>query len=500
MENPSYHAILARLFSYHDGANYDKYHVFSEDDLERITHADVLNYFKLRCFGTPTPNFRDRNLRLLRRVSTVKFWKKGISKFYNNAGVANPTRGPQITEFFGRILRMEVRGKGLLSKARIPFKHGDFTHLIQMLKQDERRGINNIRKYGIPALFCFQFSLICRFDDATQMLADNLQYNDRFPRYALKARLVWSKNVNEERDAPWQTLIGAISTTFCVFINLGIWLELHLSTTPGANLSPYVFGFSHDNNIPSGGDRAKMRARNILAPFFKDPFYRGAYVGTHSIRKFAATHCRNSSISKDDVDSRGRWKNTGRTADRYEDPTLPYVDIKACLALCQGDACAYVAKDGCVTPDFVCTYVCPHIEAKYGRVVASVLGHAIMWTIFSSHANMVPEIIRNRVIAAYNGLPERFPEGENPISRKRLLLTGDVNDFNLLEVDEIEGRQNGVDNVVVAPRDIAQGGAQGGMQHLMMVNTAQNRDILRVLMDHVAETRARQENVDARLL
>jgi hypothetical protein len=506
MENPAYHAILARFFRSFDGVDYDIHHVFTEDDLRRVTHADVLNYFKFRCFGTPNPDYRDRNLRVAIRVSTAYFWKKGISKFFCNAGVNNKTQGPMITEFMNRIKRMEVRGKGQLSKARVPFKYQDFMHLIQMLKNNVGGVANDIKKYGIPAMLCFQFSLICRFDDATQMLSANLQYNDRFPQHALKARLVWSKNVNEQRDAPWQTLIGSISTTFCVFINVGIWLELHLSTTPGANLSPYLFGFSHDNEIPSGGDRAKMRARHILTPIFKSPFYREQCVGTHSIRKFAATHCRNCSISKDDVDSRGRWKNSGRTADRYEDPTLPFVDIKACLALCQGDPCTYVPKAGCITPDFVCLHVSPHIEAKYGRTVATVLGNAIAWTIFSSNADMVPAVLRNRVLAAYNVLPEKLPDGENPISRKRLLLTGDVNNFTLTEIDELEGGAMGVDVAqggVAQNNGIAGAGAigigQGGLQHFVMMITAQNRAMQRSIDDIAAEFRAYRETNDVRL-
>jgi hypothetical protein len=194
MENPAYHAILVRFFRYLDGADYDMDHVFIEDDLRRVTHADVLNFFKFRCFGTPNPDYRDRNLRVAIRVSTVYFWKKGISKFFCNAGVDNKTQGPQITEFVDRIKRMEVRGKGQLSKARVPFKYQDFVHLIQMLKQDVRGGGNDIRKYGIPAMLCFQFSLICRFDDATQMLSANLQHNDRFPQHALNNEMLHGKH------------------------------------------------------------------------------------------------------------------------------------------------------------------------------------------------------------------------------------------------------------------------------------------------------------------
>jgi hypothetical protein len=39
-------------------------------------------------------------------------------------------------------------------------------------------------------------------------------------------------------------------------------------------------------------------------------------VGTHSIRKCTSTHVWGNGVSKDDKDTRGRWKATGRVSDR----------------------------------------------------------------------------------------------------------------------------------------------------------------------------------------
>jgi hypothetical protein len=41
------------------------------------------------------------------------------------------------------------------------------------------------------------------------------------PDFCLKARLNWAKNVNEEREAPFQTLIGSMNQQYCKFIALG---------------------------------------------------------------------------------------------------------------------------------------------------------------------------------------------------------------------------------------------------------------------------------------
>jgi hypothetical protein len=52
-------------------------------------------------------------------------------------------------------------------------------------------------------------------------------------------------------------------------------------------------------------------------------------------------------------------------------------------------------------------------------------GSAVMWTIFSSHSNMVPAVIRALVIQAYDVLPNKLPDGENPIEQRTLTISGE---------------------------------------------------------------------------
>ena len=47
-------------------------------------------------------------------------------------------------------------------------------------------------KYDIPELMNYQFHLIARIDDTTQVQIENLQKNDYF-HLCLKTRLHWSK-------------------------------------------------------------------------------------------------------------------------------------------------------------------------------------------------------------------------------------------------------------------------------------------------------------------
>jgi hypothetical protein len=124
----------------------------------------------------------------------------------------------------------------------------------------------------------------------------------------------------EERNAPWQTILGSIDMAFCILFNLAVWLEL-TSRCP----SPYVFNFSKDITVPSGGVKAKNRAMDVLRDVFRalDLDIGNGEVGTHSIRKCASTHVRGNGISKDDKDTRGHGNTMGCVSDRYNSVQLP---------------------------------------------------------------------------------------------------------------------------------------------------------------------------------
>ena len=147
-----------------------------------------------------------------------------------------------------------------MSKAKRPLTEAEFRQMQKILQNHNRN--NFIWRYGLYALTNFQFHLIARIDDTTQVLIENIQVqHDSFPN-ALKTRMNWSKNVTEERDAPWQLVMGAMDTTFCVLTSLAVWLEMHFRWNPNALLSPYVFPYSDDIVVPAGGKKLKEIASN----------------------------------------------------------------------------------------------------------------------------------------------------------------------------------------------------------------------------------------------
>ena len=73
----------------------------------------------------------------------------------------------------------------------------------------------------------YHYYLISQIDDATQLVHQNVKTHDNM-HFVLKTKLQWSKNVNEEQDAPWQHLFAAMDPVYCPHIALALWLELQV--------------------------------------------------------------------------------------------------------------------------------------------------------------------------------------------------------------------------------------------------------------------------------
>jgi hypothetical protein len=196
----------------------------------------------------------------------------------------------------------------------------------------------------MPALMDFQFHLIASIDDTTQVILD--------------------QNVQDKRVAPWQIVHGSMNPVFCVLISLELWLELNLQNNPAAAASTFVFAFTEEITIPSGGQKAKDVAQTIFGQriFRRQEFQALGLLGSHSIRKFASTHVR---YSKDDKDTRGRWKGKGRVSDCYDDVELSYPDCKVAEKLCMGGPCYYLINtsicSATVLSTFILTKVVPNV-------------------------------------------------------------------------------------------------------------------------------------------
>ena len=135
------------------------------------------------------------------------------------------------------------------------------------------------------------------------------------------------KNIHEERQCPDQILLGSMDIDFCVLLGLSIYLEVWIKRGHAA-AGEKAFLFTDNSNEMSGPRSANKRYREILKSIFQSNDFKaiaitvGGIIGSHSIRKFAATFAKAMGCSLDQVDTRGRWKTrkSGRVVDAYVSP------------------------------------------------------------------------------------------------------------------------------------------------------------------------------------
>ncbi|RAW19865.1 hypothetical protein PC110_g23693 [Phytophthora cactorum] len=109
----------------------------------------------------------------------------------------------------------------------------------------------------------------------------------------------------------------------CALLNLAVYIESSTNVTS----SEFVYG------NPKDGDRA---VRRFLADMVKDTAFKkikSGKLGTHSLRKRAATYASRSGISKDFVSRPRRWRTRKGVVDVYIDNTQPYPDALTAASL-----------------------------------------------------------------------------------------------------------------------------------------------------------------------
>ena len=492
------------------GQDYGAEREYTDDEKRQVTPEEMVRWLNLRTFGVPDPG-PNESIRPLVRANTLAFWKKAISfhmpdrlhGWRSGSNDGNPTKSAEVNDFIKRVKKLEARKQGADSQTRRPMLEVEFRRLHEIFKSTvhaHNTNTSRIWKYGMPALINFQFHLIARIDDTTQVILDHIRVHDNFSD-ALKTRLNWSKNVQDERDAPWQVILGCMNPVFCVLISLGLWLEMNLQSNPSAIASPYVFAFGDDITMPGGGQKAKDIAQSIFGQnvFKRDEFQMSGLLGSHSIRKFAATHVRKCGVSKDDKDIRGRWKGKGRVSDVYDDVELPYPDCKVAEKLCIGGPCFYLIDntvvDSTVMTTFILTKVVPNIRRRLPDSTCLVLGKAIVWLIYSSFANnfISPMDYCNRVKAdlAETGIVVEL--GKNPILKMPVLVSGDQ---GTVYIDEIPIGAAPID----ADVDIAAGGGEQLNMRILENTRTFGGDQMRNYMLQLQSgmLSLRRENIDLR--
>lgn len=273
----------------------------------------------------------------------------------------NPTRSELVNKVIKTVKRFEVRRQGVQSAARRPIEYDEFINLLDLVHSAEGKGT---LPYVVSSVLTLQWHMITRIDDMMQLKFDSFSPNVQHPG-TLMCQLRWSKNISEERDAPEQILMGRLDPRVCVLLNLAVHVEMTTSN------SEYVFGNSVD------GDRVVRR-------FLQDKFDDAAFhklkegnLGTHSLRKGAATYGSRSGLPKDFINRRGRWRMQKSIVDVYIDNTQPYPDAMTASVLAGPlGPCLYRVKEGmrCVTVDLLENKISMTAKQKMGSYIARELG------------------------------------------------------------------------------------------------------------------------------
>lgn len=425
-----YNAKLAALMSWKDGRAYSKDTAFTERELRQITPNDICRYFKYLAYDDPDCDERVTNPTSARHNS-LQYYKKAISQCLPNAHMpwndhamtGNPTKSAPVNKLLRIIRKKEVSGLGVPSSARRALTDSEFESMMDIIENRMSDDAENM--VFLSAYFKYQYNMIARVDDTAKLRRETLQVLNEYPEFGILTRLNWGKNVMEERDAPNQVLFGSFDCRYCPLIGLATWLEYNLTIHPEAN--EFVFSI-HGKQCP---DSIKAHASYEFNRIIRhDDFRRSnanGHIGTHSLRKFAATKARSSGCSKDDTDYRARWKGEKRQQDTYANVTIPYIDAKCAAALCKGGPCTYNIKSNSgITNDWILDYVVPNIRNNHDRQIGIVLGKALTWKIFSDSSSGVPNLIRNRVLEAYQDVvhgPD-FDVESNPIDKLALGVDG----------------------------------------------------------------------------
>jgi len=276
-----------------------------------------------------------------------------------------------------------------------------------------------------------QFYMISRCDCAHHIQTQNFSQHPRFD-FACQTKLNWSKNVRDERDCPFQIILGAMNTALCMLLSLAIYLEIQFATF-GTDYSRDLPAEEEANNpapLASLASYSKQATRKACkcARFIALAALTAGKVGMHSIHKCASTFAKRMGSTQDDVDVRGRWKGDsgGRMSTRYINPEQPYVDAITASHLCVDGAIKYKFKeDAHVGPAFFAEHVCANINHYFpsSSKMAETLGPALLWACFEPPVatQRIPAWLVKKVKDAHEDCrPELWPSGVNPIECVKL--------------------------------------------------------------------------------
>ena len=309
----SYIKYLVDLMNYFDDPiiPYTKTTTFTRSKLLELNPTIIKKWLSTMAYGKEEYD-ANHDAPKHARSSTLEQSKKCVSYFMPHKNVkwidgkGNPTMHPSVHKVIQDVKKAEARRLGKRSQTKRPLKTAEFRKTFEIFRAQK----NWAHQVLYPTMCLWQYTLIARNDDICHFKASDPKGHPRYP-FALSTTVRWSKNIHEERQCPDQIILGSRDPNFCMLIQLSIYLESYLEQFPEAE---YLFTEDSSNNTV---DRLKNRFRTALGKVvwdsdeFKavmDELDRDEGVGTHSQRKYPATHAANMGCTPAEIEIRGRWK------------------------------------------------------------------------------------------------------------------------------------------------------------------------------------------------
>ncbi|KAG9408721.1 hypothetical protein AC1031_020567 [Aphanomyces cochlioides] len=251
----------------------------------------------------------------------------------------------------------------------------------------------------------------------------------------------WSKNILEERESPHQILLGSMDERLCCLLSLAVYIELlGCHENSSVNSSAFTFGNGVD------GDRM---IHSMLQSVLDDHNFKkqvSGNLGTYSIRKGPATYCSRNGVSRENVESRGRWKSHKKQVDTYIDIDRPVPDAMVASCLC--GPCGPIMykmdnQDWCCD-SFLCDKIAPHIARLMSRQIAVVLSKPLIYPLDSGV--LMPDKLRDNIlreIRIATGV-HQTDEIAQIVQRVPIAVSGFGGELNIVElgVDGVANERN----------------------------------------------------------
>ena len=126
-----------------------------------------------------------------------------------------------------------------MQQCKTTIEMDEFLNLLKLLYEEKEC-------YLLRFALTLQWHIMGRIDDALKLKFENFVPNLEYP-FSMNIKLMWSKNITEEREVPKQIIFGSFDHRICPIIHMAIYcfsLENKIFSS-----KDFIFGQFGDRNL-----------------------------------------------------------------------------------------------------------------------------------------------------------------------------------------------------------------------------------------------------------